>query len=72
MEHPNLYINKKLKKIDKKINLFKDNNYNFTLLLSGDCSEIKRLNTKFRKKNESHRYFIISHFTEKKTLNEVT
>ena len=33
---PDLYINKKLKKIDQKINLFKKNNYSFTLLLSGD------------------------------------
>ena len=64
--HPNLYINKKLKKIDKKINLFKDNNYNFTLLLSGTL-EIKRLNTKFRKKNKATDILSFP-FYEKKTL----
>ena len=47
-----LYINKKLKKIDKKTNLFKKNKCNFTLLLSGD-SEVKKLNIKFRKKNKT-------------------
>ena len=49
---PHLYINKKLKKIDKKTKLFKNNNCNFTLLLSGD-SEIKKLNIKFRKINKT-------------------
>ena len=46
---PHIYINKKLKKIDKKIKLFNNNDYNFTLLLSGSL-EVKKLNTKFRKK----------------------
>ena len=49
---PHLYINKKLKKIDKKTKLFKNNNCIFTLLLSGD-SEIKKLNIKFRKINKT-------------------
>jgi|TARA_B110000259_G_scaffold156604_1_gene178210 probable rRNA maturation factor len=48
---PEPYINKKLKKIEKKINIFRKNSCNFTLLLSGD-SEIKKLNIKFRKKNK--------------------
>ncbi|MBL6857698.1 MAG: rRNA maturation RNase YbeY [Pelagibacteraceae bacterium] len=49
---PHIYINKKLKKIDKKIKLFNNNDYNFTLLLSGSL-EVKKLNTKFRKKNKT-------------------
>ena len=49
---PNQYINKKLKKIEKKTNLFKKNNYCFTILLSGD-NEVKKLNIKFRKKNKT-------------------
>jgi len=49
---PNQYINKKLKKIEKKTNLFKKNNYCFTILLSGN-NEVKKLNIKFRKKNKT-------------------
>ena len=43
------YINKKLKKIEKKTKIFKKNSFNFTLLLSGNL-EVKKLNIKFRKK----------------------
>ena len=49
---PNLYIKKKLKMISQKTNLFKKNDYNFTLLLSGD-TEVKKLKIKFRKKNKT-------------------
>jgi len=49
---PSLYINKKLKTIEKKTNLFKKSNFNFTILLSGDL-EVKKLNIKFRKKNKT-------------------
>ena len=49
---PNFYINKKLRKIDKKLSIFKSNNFNFTILLSGD-NEVKKLNNKFRKKNKT-------------------
>jgi probable rRNA maturation factor len=49
---PNSYINKKLKKVDRKINLFKKKNCNFTLLLSGNAA-VKKLNLKFRKKNKT-------------------
>ena len=52
ISNPNIYLNKKLKKIEKKINLFKKKKLNFTLLLSGDV-EIKKLNKQFRKKNKS-------------------
>jgi len=49
---PNIYLNKKLKKAEKKLSIFKKNKFDFSLLLSGD-SEIKKLNKKFRKKNET-------------------
>jgi len=49
---PNFYINKKLRKIDKKLSIFKSNNFNFTILLSGD-NEVKKLNNKFRKKKKT-------------------
>ena len=49
---PNFYINKKLKKIDKSLSIFKKNNFKFTILLSGN-DEIKKLNNKFRKKNKT-------------------
>ena len=40
---PNFYINRKLKKIDKSLKIFKKNNFKFTILLSGD-DEIINLN----------------------------
>ena len=52
LKHPNLYIKKKIKKINSKKNIFKKNIFHCTLLLS-DESEINRLNNKFRKKNKS-------------------
>jgi hypothetical protein len=36
IRNPNIYIKKKLSKVEKKINLFKQNKLNFTLLLSGN------------------------------------
>ncbi len=49
---PGQYINNKLKKINKKTNLFKKNSCNFTLLLS-EGVEIKKLNLRYRKKNRT-------------------
>ena len=66
---PLTYINKQLKKIDKKTNLFKNNNLSFTLLLAGN-DEIKKLNTKFRKKNKTTDILSFP-FHEKFFLNEL-
>ena len=49
---PVRHINKKLRKIDKKLSIFRKNNFEFTVLLSGD-EEVKKLNSKFRKKNKT-------------------
>ncbi|MDB9760815.1 rRNA maturation RNase YbeY [Pelagibacteraceae bacterium] len=67
--NPNIYLTKKLKKIEKKINLFKKNKLNFTLLLSGN-SEIKKLNKKFRKKNKITDVLSFP-FYEKKMLHKL-
>jgi probable rRNA maturation factor len=64
---PNFYINKRLRKIGKKLSIFKKNNFKFSILLSGD-SEVKDLNKKFRKKNKTTDVLSFP-FHEKKALN---
>ena len=66
---PNLYINKKLKKIDKKTSIFKKKKCIFALLLSGN-SEVKKLNIRFRKKNKTTDILSFP-FHEKKFLNKL-
>ena len=70
---PSLYINRKLKRVDKKFNIFNKNNLEFTILLSGD-SEVKKLNNQFRKKNKTtdilsfpfHEKFLLDELLKKK------
>ena len=64
IKFPAIYINKKLKKVDKNLNIFKKNNLKFSILLSGN-SEIKKLNSKFRKKIK-RQIFCHFHFTKKR------
>ena len=52
IREPSVYINSKLKRINKKTNLFKINKFNFSLLLAGNTA-VKKLNIKFRKKNKT-------------------
>tara|TARA_A100001015_G_scaffold107726_1_gene119502 strand:+ start:3894 stop:4361 length:468 start_codon:yes stop_codon:yes gene_type:complete len=52
LKKPNYYLDKKIRKLNSKIKDFKKNNIFCSLLLSGS-SEIKKLNKKFRKKNNS-------------------
>jgi len=66
---PSLYINRKLKKVDKKFNIFKKNNFEFTILLSGD-DEVKKLNNKFRKKNQTTDILSFP-FQDKRVLNKL-
>ena len=49
IKNPNTYLKNRLKIVEKKLNIFKKNKLNFTILLSGK-NEIKSLNKKFRKK----------------------
>ena len=68
--NPNIYLNKKLKKAEKKIGILKKNKLIFTLLLSGN-NEIKKLNKKFRKKNIVTDILSFP-FHEKKKLHNLT
>jgi|TARA_B110000259_G_scaffold182550_1_gene226312 probable rRNA maturation factor len=52
IKNPNTYLKNRLKIVEKKLNIFKKNKLNFTILLSGK-NEIKSLNKKFRKKNKA-------------------
>ena len=49
---PSFYINKKLRKIEKKFSIFTQNNFKFTILLSGN-NAVKKFNKEFRKKNKT-------------------
>mgnify|MGYP002631513797 CR=1 FL=1 len=69
IRNPIGYIDRKLNKINKKTNLFKNNNCNFTLLLAGDA-EVKKLNIKFRKKNKTTDILSFP-FYEKNLLNKL-
>ena len=69
IKNPNIYLKKKLIKAEKKINIFKKNKLNFTLLLSGD-DEIKKLNKKFRRKNKITDVLSFP-FHERKILNKL-
>ena len=51
IKNPNYYLDKKLKKLNLKVEENKNNQIYCTLLLSGS-KEIKYLNKKFRKKNK--------------------
>ena len=51
IQNPKNYLNNKLKKVSNIINFFEKKNFTFTILLT-NSSKIKKLNKKFRKKNE--------------------
>ena len=52
IQNPKKYLNKKLKKINKKIKFFKGKNMAFTILLTNSLN-MKKLNKKFRNQNKS-------------------
>ena len=52
IKNPDIYIGRKINKLNAKNKKLKDKDIFFTLLLSGE-KEIKNLNRKFRKKNKS-------------------
>ena len=52
IKKPDIYIVKKINKLNKKSLFFKKRNLELSLLLS-DNEEIKQLNKKFRKKNKT-------------------
>ena len=67
IKNPNIYLKNKLKIVENKFNVFKENKLSFTILLSGN-NEIKILNKKFRKKNKVTDILSFP-FHERKTLN---
>ena len=68
LNKPDIYIQKKIKNLNKKIKEHKRKNIFFTLLLSGN-NEIKKLNKRFRKKNKVTDILSFP-FYEKKDLKE--
>ena len=52
IRNPEKYLNKKLKKISRKIKFIKNKNLIFTILLTNSIN-MKRLNKKFRKQNKA-------------------
>jgi|TARA_B110000967_G_scaffold167392_1_gene175893 probable rRNA maturation factor len=70
IRNPNIYIKNRLKKVEKKINMFKKNKFKFTLLLS-DHKEIKELNKKFRKKNKTTDILSFPFHEKKKLYNMI-
>ncbi|MEK9953949.1 MAG: rRNA maturation RNase YbeY [Pelagibacteraceae bacterium] len=69
IKKPDQYINQKLKKINKKSNMFKKVNLKFSLLLSNN-SEVKNLNKRFRNKNKTTDVLSFP-FLDKKNLNKI-
>ena len=69
IKKPDQYINQKLKKINKKLNMFKKANLRFSLLLSNN-SEVKNLNKRFRNKNKTTDVLSFP-FLDRKNLNKI-
>ena len=63
IKNPHSYIDRKIKKLNKKNKKFKKKIY-FTLLLSGE-KEIKNLNRKFRNKNKATDVLSFPFYTKK-------
>ena len=70
LKNPNIFIKKKILKINKKNKTYKDKILICTLLLSGS-PEIKKLNKKFRKKNKSTDILSFPSFGKEKLKSEI-
>ena len=64
IKNPKIYLKRKLKKIQND-NLFKKNEYSFSILLSSS-KEVKNLNKKFRKINKVTDILSFPNLTKKK------
>ena len=69
IKKPEVYLKNKIKSLNKKDKFFKNRNVNFTLLLS-DNKEIRKINKKFRKKNNATDVLSFP-FYEKKELKRL-
>jgi len=65
INNPKKYFNQKLKKISKIIKFFRDRNITFTILLTNSLN-MKKLNKKFRKLNQSTDVLSFPSFSPKK------
>ena len=65
IKHPKKYFNQKLKKISKIIKFFRNRNITFTILLTNSLN-MKKLNNKFRKLNQSTDILSFPSFSPKK------
>ena len=68
LNNPKKYLEKKVKKLNKKIALFKKTSFYITMLLSGE-KDIRYLNKKFRKKNSSSDVLSFPFYEKKDLLN---
>ena len=65
IRNPEKYLNKKLKKISRKIKFIKNKNLIFSILLTNSIN-MKRLNKKFRKQNKATDVLSFPSFFKKK------
>ena len=65
LKRPDIYIDKKIKNLNKKNKKYRKKNIHCTLLLSGNY-EIKKLNKKFRNKNKSTDVLSFPFYNKKK------
>ena len=65
INNPKKYFNQKLKKISKIIKFFRNRNITFTILLTNSLN-VKKLNNKFRKFNQSTDVLSFPSFSPKK------
>ena len=65
INNPKKYFNQKLKKISKIIKFFRNRNITFTILLTNSLN-VKKLNNKFRKLNQSTDVLSFPSFSPKK------
>ncbi len=66
IKQPNLYFKRKIKRLNKKVNKFRNTNIECSLLLTSD-TDIRALNKKFRNKNKTTDVLSFP-FYEKKAL----
>lgn len=69
LKNPELYLKRRVTKLNKNISLFKKNKIFFSILLSGN-ERIKKLNKKYRNKNETTDILSFP-FYEKRKLNQL-
>ena len=70
LKNPNIFIQNKVKKLNKKFNNYKKNVMYCTLVLTGS-NEIRKLNKKFRKKNKTTDVLSFPFYTKKEFKKKI-